>query len=289
MSTFFEKYLENRKKKSSLLCVGLDPDPQNIPEGYDRGDIIQACTEFLGDVIRMTRKYALAYKANCAFFEALGPQGALLFKEVLEIVRREAPGALFIADAKRGDVPHSATAYAKAFFEELDCDALTVNPYMGLDCIEAFCAYDKKAVMVLCYTSNPGASFFQNLGEPPLYLRVARAVAEQEKHRSKLWLVVGATPKAEILRRIREEAPGIPCLVPGIGQQGGNLSQCLDNLGKDLLINVGRSILYASPKRKNMAALIEKECKSLQLQIAKVGREPRKFGGIFDKSRTSQA
>ena len=268
MSTFFDKYIYRRKQISSLLCVGLDPDPKQLPQDYNTSDIIQACKEFLHDIIRTTCSYALAYKANCAFFEALGPEkGMRLFAEVLKIVRQEAPQALFIADAKRGDVPHSAAAYAKAFFEDLGCDALTVNPYMGLDCIEAFSSYSEKAVMVLCCTSNPGASYFQASGEPPLYLRVAEALAKQNEKSGNLWLVVGATQEAQLLKQIRKQAPKIPVLIPGVGAQGGSLSQCLEFLGRDVLINAGRSILYASPTRKGLPAIVQKECQKLQAQM----------------------
>ena len=248
MSSFFKKYLLRREKISSFLCVGLDPAPEKIPKGYNASDIIQNCLDFLRDIVRATQQYALAYKANCAFFEALGPRGATLFTEILQLVHEEAPGALFIADAKRGDVPHSAAAYAKAFFEEWNCDAITLNPYMGLDCIEPFCAYPEKAVMVVCSSSNPGSSFFQNFGAPPLYLKVAAAVAKQNENTSNLWLVVGATQDSQVLREIRKEAPRVPFLVPGVGQQKGDLTQCLDILGQNLLINVGRTILYASPR-----------------------------------------
>ena len=267
MSTFFEKYIQRKKKISSLLCVGLDPDPSKIPQGYDTGDIIQACREFLRDIVCATRQYTLAYKANCAFFEGLGSQGMPLFAEVLKIVRQEAPGALFIADAKRGDVPHSAAAYARAFFEELLCDAVTVNPYMGLDCLEAFWSYPEKATMVLCYTSNPGASYFQSLGDPPLYLKVASALARQNEKSRNLWLVVGATQEPQVLEQIRKKAPEVPLLIPGVGSQGGNLTQCLEFLGNNVLINAGRSILYASPTRAELPALVQKECQNLQAKM----------------------
>ena len=267
MSSFFEKYIQRRKQISSVLCVGLDPDPSQIPSGYDISDIIQASREFLQDIICATRKYALAYKANCAFFEALGVQGMLLFSEIIKLVRQEARGALFIADAKRGDVPHSAAAYAKAFFEELDCDALTLNPYMGLDCLSAFWSYSEKATMVLCYTSNPGASFFQTLGDPPLYLKVAASLAKQNESSGNLWLVVGASHEPQVLAQIRKAAPEMPLLVPGVGSQGGNLRQCLESLGNNVLINVGRSILYTSPSRAELPSLVQKECQRLQAKM----------------------
>ncbi len=270
MSIFFENYLKRKKEVGSLLCVGLDPLPERLPQGYydQTSDPIGACEEFLGDVIRASRNFAVAYKPNCAFFEALGPAGMELFARIVRLLRYEAPGALIIADAKRSDIVHSAAAYARSFFEQLDCDALTVNPYMGMDCLEAFISYATKATIVLCHTSNPGAAHFQSQGEPKLYVQVARAVALRNEKSKNLWLVVGATKDVQSTVEIRQAAPRVPFLVPGVGQQkGANSKECIKTMGTNILINVGRSLIYAAKQRQELSEAIHKECQKLKEEM----------------------
>ncbi len=270
MSTFFNTYKKKKEKIQSLLCVGLDPEPRLLPKGYDgyddqngqNGDIA-SCYTFLEDIIEATAPFCIAYKANCAFFEALGPKGMEFFYNVIQMVKEKAPDSLFISDAKRGDVEHSAKAYAHAFFGKLNSDAITVNPYIGMDCIEPFLTYKKKATMVLCHTSNRGAHYFQSKGETPLYLEVAKAVAERNRTAKNLWLVVGATQDKKKLNFIREMAPEVPFLIPGVGRQGGDLKKCLDAVGNNVLINVGRSLLYSAKKRENVFSEVQKECETL--------------------------
>ena len=263
MSSFYDRYSTERRRKGSVLCVGLDPDPARLPEGYDRGDIIPAIRSFLADVIRATGELAVAYKPNLAFFEVLGPRGMELFADVLEEVRSLAPEALIIADAKRGDVGHTAERYAKTFFETYQCDAVTLRPYMGMDTIDPFLAYRERAAIVLCHTSNAGAPEFQESGEPPLYLRMAAAVATRNEETGNLWMVVGATRDPASIRRIRDEAPDVPLLVPGVGAQGGDLEGVLEAAGQDVLIYAGRAILYAAPERDGVARAAAAEAERL--------------------------
>lgn len=249
MSTFYDRFTARRRQVRSLLCVGLDPDPERIPGGYDGGDIINETLLFLGDVIEATAPYTVAYKPNLAFFERLGTQGFLLFDTLLRVIRQIAPGALIIADAKRGDVDTTAQHYARAYFEFYGCDAMTISPYMGLDTLIPFGAYREKGVVVLCHTSNPGAPLFQEHGDPPLYLRVAEEVARLNAESGNYWLVVGATRSADSIARIRQVAPKVPFLIPGVGAQGGDLRAAIEAAGSDCLINVSRAILYAGEHR----------------------------------------
>ena len=252
MSIFFERYIERKTKIKSLLCVGLDPDLDKIPKTYHSSSIEVGVKDFLRDIIIGTRDYAVAYKANSAFFESLGKNAMSLFADIVSLAKELAPEVLFIADAKRGDVPHSAKAYAKAFFDTLGCDALTLSPYMGIDCLEVFFSYTKKASIVLCHTSNAGAEDFQTLGNPPLYLQVAKKMAEKNEKTKNIWLVVGAQRNSSSISKIREVAPDLPFLVPGIGSQGATILESLPSLGDNVLLNVGRSILYQTTKREEV-------------------------------------
>ncbi|MCB1314360.1 MAG: orotidine-5'-phosphate decarboxylase [Leptospiraceae bacterium] len=259
MSTFYDKFKHYRRQRRSLLCVGLDPVIQKLPPGYDSRDIIENTVSFLSDIIAATKDVAIAYKPNLAFFEVLGPDGMRVFQRTIQTIRSEAPEALIIADAKRGDVGHTARMYADTFFQTYDCDAVTINPYMGFDTIEPFIEDPERAAIVLCHTSNPDADRFQNLGDPALYLEVARSMQSRNENQN-LWLVVGATRNMESVERIRMAAPDLPFLVPGIGAQGGDLERVLRAAGNNVLINVGRAIMYTAdhrssvPDRARMAA-----------------------------------
>ena len=260
MSTFYESFTNRRKLLKSALCVGLDPDPHLLPWGYS--NTREGWLEFTEDVVRSTADLALAYKPNLAFFEAL--EGGLeLFGEVVRKIRDSAPGALIIADAKRGDIRSTAEAYARAFLDRLDCDAVTVNPYMGLETLEPFYRRADKAAIVLCLTSNPGAEQFQMKGTPPLYELVAREVADLNRKKGNLWLVVGATKSSEQIARLRALAPGVPFLVPGIGAQGGNLSDVMEAAGPNVLINATRSVIYCVKERENLPAACRKSALEL--------------------------
>ena len=255
----FRLSLRQRWKKSdSLLCVGLDPDPRRIPEhlGSGPGAILSFCRE----IVDATADQACAFKPQIAYFAAAGAEGVL--QELIAYIHDRHPGIPVILDAKRGDIGNTAEHYAIEAFERYRADALTVSPFMGLDSIEPYLAWSGKGVILLCRTSNPGGSDFQLLesdGER-LFERIARLAANDwngDGSGSELGLVVGATYPAE-LRRVRELAPALPLLVPGIGAQGGDVDDAvragLDADGAGLVINSSRAILYAGHDREFAAA-----------------------------------
>ncbi|WP_052888816.1 orotidine-5'-phosphate decarboxylase [Thermogemmatispora carboxidivorans] len=251
--SFLEKWQQASGDRQSLLCVGLDPELERLPKPLQGGGP-EALVRFCREIVEATLPYACAYKPNLAFFEALGPQGWSLLREILAAIPSEVP---VIADAKRGDIGHTARAYATAIFEQLGCDAVTVQPYLGYDGVQPFLAYREKLAFVLCRTSNPGARDFQDLlvqsasggaQVTPLYLAVAERVRQWQERHGNCGLVAGATYPRE-LAAIRERCPTLPLLVPGVGAQGGELEAAvragLDEHGEGMLIAVSRAILYA--------------------------------------------
>ena len=236
---FLTKLNGARRHNQSSLCVGLDPEPEKLPAGV-------GVFNFCKGIIGATYDLVCAYKPNIAFFEALGDEGFSVLKRVMGSVPKSIP---IILDAKRGDIGNTAKAYARAAFDELGADAVTVNPYMGFDSLEPFIEYRDKGVFVLCRTSNPGAADFQSLdcGGKPLYQLVADKVETWNKY-GNLGLVVGATQPDEI-KIIRNAHPTLPLLIPGVGTQGGSLELAVkySNIGDGLgIINVSRQVIYAS-------------------------------------------
>lgn len=241
---FVEKLTGAMQSNNSLLCVGLDTDPKRIPEGISVADFNRVIIEATSDLV-------CAYKPNLAFYEAMGDEGRSVLKETLKNIPDSIPA---IADAKRGDIGNTAAAYARAIFDNLGFDAATVNPYLGFDAVEPFLVYDERGVIILCRTSNPGATDFQDLlcqyGNEyrPLYEIVALK-ASQWNTSGNVCLVIGATYPEE-LGTIRWQHPEIPFLVPGVGAQGGDLAQAvrqgIDANGRGMIINSSRQILYAS-------------------------------------------
>ena len=234
----------------SLLCVGLDPDPRRIPAHLGKGK--PAILAFCSEIIAATADQACAFKPQVAYFAAAGAETVL--EELVRYIHREHPGIPVILDAKRGDIGHTAEQYAAEAFDRFQADALTVNPFMGLDSIEPYLARPGKGVILLCRTSNPGGGDFQLLesnGER-LFERIARLAAGPWNGGGELGLVVGATYPEE-LRRVRELAPTLPLLVPGVGAQGGDVQATvtagLDAAGGGLVINSSRAILYAGEDR----------------------------------------
>lgn len=251
------------KSKKSYLCVGLDTDISKLPEGVSKdADGILA---FNREIIEATKDYAVSYKLNTAFYEQLGSKGW----EVLEKTREMIPSnILSIADAKRGDIGNTSTMYAKAFFETMDFDALTVAPYMGFDSVEPFLKFDHKITIVLGLTSNAGSADFQTnpLYTPPLYKTVLERVSSWGST-DNLMFVVGAT-KAEALKEIRELVPNHFLLIPGVGAQGGSAVEVCEigaNSIGGLLINSSRGIIYAS-SGKDFAEVARAKAKELAQQ-----------------------
>jgi uridine monophosphate synthetase len=255
METFFSFLAKRVDDCSSLLCVGLDPHPSDLP-----APTAQAARAFCLHLIKATSSYAAAFKPNAAFFELYGPEGWGALKDVIASVKEESDrlGSMIpvILDAKRGDIASTAEAYAKSAFENLGAHAITLSPYLGKDSIEPYLAYKEKGVFLLCKTSNPGAADLQDLpvvvggrGQPtiPLHVHIAQ-LALKWNTADNVGLVVGAT-QPEALARIRSAAPDLWFLVPGIGTQGGDLETALRSGmrvdGKGLLINISRGISRA--------------------------------------------
>jgi orotidine-5'-phosphate decarboxylase len=255
---FFQKLARAVARNDSLLCVGLDPDAERLPLGLPAGQAgVEGVAAFQRAVIEATADLVCAYKPNLAFYEALGQPGLEALHDTLAAVPSDVP---VIGDAKRGDVSHTARAYARAMFDQWGFDAVTVSPYLGADSLEPFLEREDRGVFLVCRTSNPGARDLQDLpvliggsggsGTPtrPLFEVVAER-AKEWNTRGNLGLVVGATYPEE-LGRLREMCPQMTFLVPGVGAQGGDLEACLrrglDADGGGLVINVSRQVLYAS-------------------------------------------
>ncbi len=261
---FMEKLTNAARKNKSLLCVGLDPDPELMP---DKVGIF----EFNKAIIDATSDLVCAYKPNFAFYEALGDKGLDALKRTIDYIPENIPA---IADAKRGDIGNTAKAYARAIFSYFNLDATTVNPYLGFDSIEPFIQYRDKGVFILCRTSNAGAVDFQSLrcevenGYRPLFEIVALRASQWNTH-GNIGLVVGATYPEE-LRLIRQSHPDMPLLIPGIGAQGGDLALTVrygvDAHGERAIINSSRQIIYAS-RGKDFAEAARRAASTLRDQI----------------------
>jgi orotidine-5'-phosphate decarboxylase len=226
------------------LCIGLDPDPKLMPAHL--GSSAKGLRSFLTALIEATRDLVAAYKPNTAFFEAYGPEGWEILAELRDII---GPNALMIADAKRGDVEHTNDAYARALFDLVKADAVTVSPYLGGAPLAPFCCRPDKGMFVLCATSNAGAEEVQDLkvGARPLYLEIARLAKQWQIHPN-VGLVVGTT-KPDALHEIAALVPDLPLLLPGGGTQGGDTRKAMGILrqtGSLGLFNFSRQVIYAS-------------------------------------------
>jgi uridine monophosphate synthetase len=238
--SFWQKLETSIRWRDSLLCVGLDPDPERIPVRHS------SVLDFLKAIVDATANLTCIYKPNIAFFEAMGDEGLRTLRQILDYIPWEIP---ILLDAKRNDISLTATAYARSVFERWGVDAVTVNPYLGRDGVEPFLAYEDRGVFVLCKTSNPSASEVQDWsqGGEPLYLHVAR-LADAWVQERQVGLVVGAT-YPEAIADLRTQSPYSWFLVPGVGAQGGEIEAVVraglrdDGLG--LIINASRSVLYA--------------------------------------------
>ncbi|GBD06578.1 Orotidine 5'-phosphate decarboxylase [bacterium HR21] len=238
-----DKLRQRQQQTRSRLCIGLDPDERLLPAPLRRE--AQPWKRFLQDIVAATLPFACAYKLNLTFYEQFGASGWLLVEEVLAAIPSD---VCVIADGKRNDVPHTAEIAARTFFERLGVDAITVNPLLGADSVAPFLAYAGKLVFVLVWTSNPGARDFLALpcahGQPLSVHLVTSAL--RWSRQAELGFVVGATLPEEFAR-LRHHAPQAWILAPGIGAQGGDSDALLAaNGAAPLLVNVGRSILYAS-------------------------------------------
>ncbi len=255
MTPFRERLREAWRKSGSLVCVGLDPDTAKLPARHARSD--QPIFALNREVIDATHDLVCAYKPQIAFYSAVGAEREL--ELTIAHIRARAPHAIVLLDAKRGDVSNTAAAYAREAFERYGADAVTVNAYTGEDGLRPFIADPAHAAVVLCRTSNPGASDFQDLlvDGRPLYQHVAERAARDWNEHGNVMLVVGATYPEEmaILRRAH---PDVPFLVPGIGAQGGDLEKAvtagIDSRKEGLLVSSSRGIMFAGDSAAIRAA-----------------------------------
>ena len=279
-----QQLIEQIQQKKSFLCIGLDVDVAKIPQHLL--DLEDPIFEFNKAIIDSTNDLAIAYKPNIAFYEAYGLKGWTSLQKTINYLNENHPKIFTIADAKRGDIGNTSSMYAKAFFEDLNFDSITVAPYMGKDSVEPFLAFENKHTILLALTSNEGAFDFQTLKVDGTRGEAERSVAKelykQVLETSKTWknsenlmYVVGAT-KAEYFTEIRKIIPDSFLLVPGVGAQGGSLSEVCKygmNANVGLLINSSRAIIYASngtdfaEKARLEALKMQQEMEKILLQV----------------------
>jgi len=265
-----QQLINQIKKKQSFLCIGLDVDLNKIPKYLlvDSDPIFA----FNKAIIDATHHLCVAYKLNTAFYEAYGIKGWQALEKTINYLNKNHPEIFTIVDAKRGDIGNTSTMYAKAFFDDLGFDSVTVAPYMGKDSVEPFLAFKDKHTILLALTSNQGAFDFQTLSvnNNQLYKEVLK-VSKSWENSENLMYVVGAT-KAEYLTEIRQIIPNSFLLVPGVGAQGGNLQEVCkygmtDTIG--LLINSSRGVIYAS-QGEDFADAAAKKAQELQSQMLEI-------------------
>lgn len=263
----YQELFEQIKAKQSFLCLGLDSDYEKLPKHILNYEF--PIFEFNKQIIDETAKYVIAYKPNLAFYESLGLEGWQSLEKTVEYIRENYPEIFIIADAKRGDIGNTSKLYAKAFFEKMNFDAVTVAPYMGEDSVSPFLTYKNKWVILLALTSNKGADDFQ------YFLQNNQKLFEKVLEKSQEWAssenmmyVVGAT-RAEMLTDVRKICPKHFLLVPGVGAQGGSLAQVVkygmnDNCG--LLVNSSRAIIFADSS-ENFAIIAGEKAKEMQEEM----------------------
>jgi orotidine-5'-phosphate decarboxylase len=250
MNNFHSKFSTRHKKTGGLLCVGLDPELEKLP------DFLQKETEplfvFCKEIVDSTAEYCIGFKPNIAFFERYGSSGILQFEKLIDHIHKKHSESLIIADAKRGDLANTSKEYASYFFKSLHVDSLTVSPYMGKDSTIPYLEADG-FVFLLCLTSNAGSSDLQRKvslsDNKPLYISVADMANDLcEDFPDSTGLVVGATHPHE-LKELREKYPSLIFLIPGYGAQGATLDDIIPNSKTNSIINSSRSIIFASPSK----------------------------------------
>lgn len=260
---------QNIVQKKSFLCVGLDSEIEKIPSFLLKSK--DPVYEFNKRIIDATHKYAVAYKPNVAFYESTGSKGWRSLEDTVTYIKKKYPDIFVIADAKRGDIGNTSTNYAKAFFENIAFDAVTVAPYMGEDSVTPFLSYDEKWVVLLALTSNKGADDFQYHNEDGIRLfeRVL-SVSQKWGNINNMMYVVGAT-RADMLKNIRKLVPDHFLLVPGVGAQGGSLEEVAkygmtNKCG--LLVNSSRGIIFAD-KSESFDKVAGEKAREIQLEMGK--------------------
>ena len=248
--TFIEMLLDAQQRNDSMLCVGLDPEPSRFPDPF-KGNAARIF-DFCARIVDATADQVIAFKPQIAYFAAHRAEDQL--EKLMAHIRAAAPHVPVILDAKRGDIGSTAQQYAREVFERYGADAVTLSPFMGFDSVQPYLQYPGKGAFLLCRTSNPGGDDFQNQrlssieGEPLLYEHVARLAQGPWNTNGQLGLVVGATYPAEI-ERVRQVAPTLPLLIPGVGAQGGDAVATVKagwRADAPIVVNSSRAILYAS-------------------------------------------
>jgi len=259
-------------RKKSFLCIGLDTDINKIPKFLL--DLEDPIFEFNKKIIDATNSYCVAYKPNIAFYESQGLNGWKALEKTIKYINSNFPEIFTIADAKRGDIGNTSSMYAKAYFDTLNFDSITISPYMGKDSVEPFLDYKNKHTILLALTSNLGAFDFQTKNvdktSHQFYYEVIRT-STNWKNSSQLMYVIGAT-KASYLKEIRNIIPNNFLLIPGIGAQGGDLKDvCKNGMNNDvgLLVNSSRSIIYAS-SGSDFDLISAKKAEEIQLQMENI-------------------
>jgi orotidine-5'-phosphate decarboxylase len=259
-------------RKKSFLCIGLDTDINKIPKFLL--DLEDPIFEFNKNIIDATNSYCVAYKPNIAFYESQGLNGWKALEKTIKYINSNFPEIFTIADAKRGDIGNTSSMYAKAYFETLNFDSITISPYMGKDSVEPFLDYKNKHTILLALTSNLGAFDFQTKNvdktSHQFYYEVIKT-STNWKNSSQLMYVIGAT-KASYLKEIRNIIPNNFLLIPGIGAQGGDLKDvCKNGMNNDvgLLVNSSRSIIYAS-SGSDFDLISAKKAEEIQLQMENI-------------------
>lgn len=244
---FRDQLAATEARNASMLCVGLDPEPAKFPHAW-RGDAARMF-DFCAAIVEATHDLVIAYKPQIAYFAAQRAEDQL--ERLIAHIHARAPGVPVILDAKRGDIGATAEQYAREVFERYQADAVTLSPFMGFDSIEPYMRYAGKGLILLCRTSNPGGSELQAQrladGDDMLYERIARLAAGEWNRGGQLGLVVGATYPREVAR-VRELAPTLPLLIPGIGAQGGDAEATVRagwRPGAPIVVSSSRAVLYA--------------------------------------------
>jgi len=247
----FREMLEARWTQNHFVCVGLDTDYPKIPEAAHKGSVVETMFRFNCAIVDATYDLVCAYKPNIAFYEAQGLEGLSALSRTTTYIREAAPEVPIILDAKRADIGNTNKGYIQAAFQTFKADAVTVNPYLGGEALQPFLDQVDKGIIVLCRTSNPGAGEFQDLKVDgvPLYLIVARRVANEWNKNGNCGVVVGATYPEE-LREVRREVGDMPILLPGIGDQGADVEATVtagkDSRKRGIIVNSARAIIFAS-------------------------------------------
>ena len=255
---FIEQLRQAESRNDSLLCVGLDPEPSRFPGAW-KGDAARIF-DFCAAIVDATKDLVSAFKPQIAYFAAHRAEDQL--ERLMAHIKRVAPGVPIILDAKRGDIGSTAEQYAKEAFQRYQADAVTLSPFMGFDTIEPYLRFPGKGAIILCRTSNPGGDDWQmqrlasEPGQPRLFEHLAFLAESKWNKNGQLGLVVGATYPEEIAR-VRELAPTLPILIPGVGAQGGDAEATvragLSDRGT-IIVNSSRAVLYASEGQDFAAA-----------------------------------